>query len=131
MPQGGMSMTLCLDTPHIWGSVDFDAFTSIVLIPEQSPIESTEQFPMYIRGRETGEGETLYGTWYEGWIIFNGGGIIEGCFTSLYAGLAEFVGRREPGSARGGFVTWQLRSEWDNCSSEEYERERVGRWRTM
>lgn len=129
IPEDGLSLTLCLDTPRIWGSFEFGVFEGVALIPERPLKASTEVFPLYMRGRETGEGEMFFDDGNVGEIVFSGGGVIEGFINLPYTGMQEFSGRRQEGPPHVGMLARQLQYEWDGYNEEQYEEERKNRWR--
>ncbi|KAL9620817.1 MAG: hypothetical protein Q9160_004717 [Pyrenula sp. 1 TL-2023] len=130
IPEDGLSLTLCLDTPRIWVSYDLGMFEGVALVPERPLKASTEEFPLYMRGRDTSEGQMFFDDQWVGEIVFSGGGEIEG-FVNLpsIGGMQRFYGSRQPGPPHVGVSAWQLMDEWEGYNEDRCEEERVNRWR--
>lgn len=123
----GFTLVLTLDTPAIWGEYDFGMFSGILHIPQRPYGVSSDELALEWRGRENGEGEMSFGDNCVGGISFIGNGYIEG-WMNLY-GECRFQGTRRDGPGTAIRSATSMRVEWDGYNEDEYERERVGRWR--
>ncbi|KAL8760619.1 MAG: hypothetical protein Q9184_003209 [Pyrenodesmia sp. 2 TL-2023] len=123
----GFTLILTLDSPAIWGEYDFDMFSGILYIPQRPYAVSSDELVFEWRGRENGEGEMSFGDTCVGGISFLGNGYIEG-WMNLY-GKCRFQGTRRDGPGTAVRSAISMRDEWAGYNEDEYERERVGRWR--
>ncbi|CAM1503575.1 Fc.00g011660.m01.CDS01 [Cosmosporella sp. VM-42] len=119
-------IVLTLAGSSLWGSFDLGVIEGVLLLDERPWESSHDLVGFRWRGRE-GEGQIMYGSRNQGWIKFLGDGRIEGKFD--YHSIA-FKGRRCPGQGtRSEIDARTLQDEWDGYSEEQYEQERVARWR--
>lgn len=121
-----LSLTLCLDSPKVWGAYDFGMFEGIILIPKRPYRASETPIPCQWAGRENGEGEMTFGDDCVGEIAFLGGGRIRGTLRLL--GECDFTGIRQPGPPPTFRSAASMREEWEGYNEDTYEKERVSRW---
>ncbi|KAI4113871.1 MAG: hypothetical protein LQ345_005241 [Seirophora villosa] len=122
----GFNLILTLESPSVWGQYDLGMFSGLLLIPERPYSASNQELPFSWRGRENGEGEMNFGDDCRGGITFLGDGRIEG-WINVY-GDCPFEGQRRLGPGAPVRSARSMYDEWDMYNSDEYERERVGRW---
>lgn len=120
------TLTLTLDSPGVWAAYDFGQFSGIMRLSER-PWAAGDTCFFYWRGREHGEGEMSFGDYCHGEITFGGDGGVQGGM-NLFGGCT-FHGFRRPGPGTPGRTAASMRMEWEEYCEENYERERVGRWR--
>lgn len=119
-------MTLTLSGREVWASFDLGIVSGVMFFPERPWHSSQDEVFFKWRGREA-EGPILYSDHNSGWIRFLGGGYFEGKIDYM---SIEFQGQRMSGQdATSSRSASNLMSEWDGYSEEEYEYERVARWR--
>lgn len=121
-----LSLTLCLDSPKVWGAYDFGMFSGIILIPKRPYRASETPISCQWAGRENGEGEMTFGDDCVGEIAFLGGGRIRGTLRLL--GECDFTGTRQPGPPSASRSAASMRAEWEGYNEDTYEQERVSRW---
>ncbi|KAL9023237.1 MAG: hypothetical protein Q9196_007322 [Gyalolechia fulgens] len=121
-----LTLILTLDSPAVWGAFDFGMFSGIMHLPHR-PYSTLDELELRWRGRDNGEGEMSFGENCTGVLCFRGNGRVEG-WMNLY-GECSFEGiRREEGGTLVRTAR-SMREEWEGYCEDEYERERVGRWR--
>ncbi|KAL6413320.1 hypothetical protein AUP68_02829 [Ilyonectria robusta] len=87
---------------------------------------SRDSVPFTWRGRGD-QGPIIYGDSNSGRLTFLGDGRIEG---SIDYEELRFRGWRFPDQGTGGGTSaYPLENEWDGYSEDQYENERVSRWR--
>ena len=119
-------LVLTLAGSSLWGSFDLGVITGVLYFEERPRSSSHDRVWFKWRGREH-EGPIIYGNDNEGWMRFLGDGRVEGWFEYL---RIDFRGQRLPGQGtRSEIDARQMQDEWDEYSEDEYERERITRWR--
>ncbi|KAL9005518.1 MAG: hypothetical protein Q9188_001720 [Gyalolechia gomerana] len=121
-----LTLILTLDTPSVWGAYDFGMFCGILHLP-QRPYSTLDELELRWRGRENGEGEMSFGENCGGVLCFRGNDRIEG-WMNLY-GECWFEGIRREEAGTLVRTAGSMREEWEGYCEDEYEQERVGRWR--
>ncbi|PTB62285.1 hypothetical protein BBK36DRAFT_1129621 [Trichoderma citrinoviride] len=124
------SLVLTIVGSSLWGRFDMGIIEGVLYIEERPRASSFDNIPFVWRGRETSEGQIFYderSTCNQGSLRFLGDGSIKGYFE--YQDI-QFEGQRLPGQGtRSELDARTLQNEWDSYNEDEYERERVGRWR--
>ncbi|ETS79074.1 hypothetical protein PFICI_08927 [Pestalotiopsis fici W106-1] len=122
-----LSLVLTLAGDQLWGQFELGVYEGVLRFDVRPYESSYEALPYSWRGRETGEGEIIYGDSNQGWIKFLGGGRIKGYLDHM---SIHFSGRRIPGqSTRSEVDIGTMRDQWNNEYSErEYERANRARW---
>ncbi|KAL8941124.1 MAG: hypothetical protein Q9216_002423 [Gyalolechia sp. 2 TL-2023] len=121
-----LTLILTLDTPSVWGAYDFGMFSGILHL-SQRPYSAPDELELRWRGRENGEGEMSFGENCGGVLCFRGDGVVEGWMNFYGECWFEGVRRAEAGTLVR--TARSMREEWEGYCEDEYERERVGRWR--
>ncbi|KAK6955957.1 hypothetical protein Daesc_003604 [Daldinia eschscholtzii] len=120
------SLVFTLSGTELWGVFDLGIAEGVLRLPQRPWQSSPQPLGFTWRGREL-YGPIIYGDNNAGTIRFLGGGRIEGSFD--WMGIT-FEGRRADGQGTRSEVDINsMRADWDGYNEDEYERERVNRWR--
>ncbi|KAL8693536.1 MAG: hypothetical protein Q9218_001661 [Villophora microphyllina] len=105
-----LSLTLCLDSPHVWGAYDLGMFSGILRIGSRPFEASPDYLPCRYRGIDEGSGEVEFGDHCTGAIAFLGNGRIEGWLQ--LNGECHFQGVRRPGPGTAPRNAASMKAEW-------------------
>lgn len=120
------SLTLTLVGTELWGRFDLGVYEGVLRMDERPRRASRDEIEFRWRGRET-DGPIVFGDNNWGSLRFLGDGYLEG---RLDMQSIPFSAVRVSGQeTRSSISAADLRSEWNEYSGNEYERQRRARWR--
>lgn len=119
-------LELRLAGDSLWGRFDLGVLSGVMYFDRRPRASSRDSVPFTWRGRGD-QGPIIYGDSNSGRLTFLGDGRIEG---SIDYEELRFRGWRFPDQGTGGGTSaYTLENEWDGYSEDQYENERVSRWR--